>query len=449
MLADKCWRPEENCYCGDPQATAPHRRGTRMSCDPAPIPAGELARAVGEHRPEWASPGVMQCAADHKHWPCAVVAPRGPLPDDRALLIAQITAVIDNFGPTAIVALNGDLIAEAIYRDVAGPAIRAQALAKEVEVQAALANATAFRDTVADMNRRLAAGLGMDLDAAVDYTNMVLAALRHVITDRDRLRTELGALKTVAPPDTEATVAGVTELAKSCPDCSAQPWRPHRDDCAAMLHEQWMREDAEQADTCGAIGFWGRRNTRYECDKPKCHTEKLHENSSEKPPVIWFGNHAEPTRVLLPLWRTHPGTGVMHLVMPDQHKAICGEAESGGWRKAVNGNAIHTVCDAMQPAIPTTPTEPPPLRPVYADPSDVKYEYDEDEKPTDPAVRWAIAWGCTVSIGQYDGALRFTVSISDDVQRDGIAVRAVTRQQIHAYAHHLIKLTEVVEDGAP
>lgn len=32
---------------------------------------------------------------------------------------------------------------------------------------------------------------------------------------------------------------------KSCPECSAQPWRPHRDDCAAMLHEQDMRELAE------------------------------------------------------------------------------------------------------------------------------------------------------------------------------------------------------------
>jgi hypothetical protein len=51
----------------------------------------------------------------------------------------------------------------------------------------------------------------------------------------------------------------------------------------------------EQAGTCGAVGFWGCRNTRYECDKPKNHAEKLHENSSEEPSVIWFGDHAGPS----------------------------------------------------------------------------------------------------------------------------------------------------------
>lgn len=100
-----------------------------------------------------------------------------------------------------------------------------------------------------------------------------------------------------------------------------------------------------------------------------------------------------------------------------------------------------------QPDATATPTEPRAVRPVYAEPGDVEYEYDEDGKPQDPAVRWPIAWGCTVSIGRYDGALRFTVSISDDVQRDGIAVRSVTREQIRVYAHHLIQLTEVVEDA--
>lgn len=31
---------------------------------------------------------------------------------------------------------------------------------------------------------------------------------------------------------------------KACPECSAQPWRPHREDCQLLLHEQEMRDIA-------------------------------------------------------------------------------------------------------------------------------------------------------------------------------------------------------------
>jgi len=49
---------------------------------------------------------------------------------------------------------------------------------------------------------------------------------------------------------------------------------------------------------------------------------------------------------LLPVWRTNPATGVMHLVRPDRRDAICTEP-SFAWRDAVEGNARHSVCVAM------------------------------------------------------------------------------------------------------
>lgn len=57
----------------------------------------------------------------------------------------------------------------------------------------------------------------------------------------------------------------------------------------------WLHAEAVHKLTlCGAVGYWGARNTRYECDKPKHHPEKEHENRSEAPPVIWIGHHPEP-----------------------------------------------------------------------------------------------------------------------------------------------------------
>lgn len=44
---------------------------------------------------------------------------------------------------------------------------------------------------------------------------------------------------------------------------------------------------------CGAVGFWGGRNTRFVCDLPAGH-DKHHENNDSSPGVIWFGDHAPP-----------------------------------------------------------------------------------------------------------------------------------------------------------
>lgn len=86
-------------------------------------------------------------------------------------------------------------------------------------------------------------------------------------------------------------------------------------------------------------------------------------------------------------------------------------------------------------------------RAVYHDPGDLQYEYDEDDNPTDPSVGWDLTFGCRVSFSHDSDGYRATVSISDQTQRDGIAVRGVTRDQIRAYAYQLIRLTEVVVDG--
>lgn len=91
-----------------------------------------------------------------------------------------------------------------------------------------------------------------------------------------------------------------------------------------------------------------------------------------------------------------------------------------------------------------TPTEP---RAVYHEPGDVQYEYDEDDNQVNPSVGWNIAWGCRVSFSHYDGCWRVSVSVSDAEKRNGGSIRAVTRHQIRAFAHHLIQLTEAVEDG--
>jgi hypothetical protein len=95
---------------------------------------------------------------------------------------------------------------------------------------------------------------------------------------------------------------------------------------------------------------------------------------------------------------------------------------------------------------PARPTEP---RAVYHDPGNVEHEYDEDEKPINPSVGWDIAWGCRVSFSHYDGAWRVTVAVSDAERRNGGAIRSVTREHLRQFAHQLIELTEVVEDGAP
>lgn len=93
-----------------------------------------------------------------------------------------------------------------------------------------------------------------------------------------------------------------------------------------------------------------------------------------------------------------------------------------------------------------------PLRAVYAHPGN-GYEYNEDGEKTTPHVGWDIAFGCRVSFGPcelYDGTpFAVTVSVSDDVQRGGIAKREVTPAQVRAFAYHLLAMcAELEAEGA-
>jgi hypothetical protein len=216
---------------------------------------------------------------------------------------------------------------------------------------------------------------------------------------RDELRAELEALKANARPcglNPDCAECGLscgyqpdTEATEQAPRCG-EPGH-NREFCDEPVPDGFCSEHGEvgpPVKPCGAVGFWGARNNRYECDKPKGHTEQLHENSSASPPVIWFGDHAE------------------------------------------------------QPAAPATPAEP---RDVYHDPGDVQYEYDEDDNPISPSVGWDIAFGCRVTFGHDDDGWRVSVSVSDAERRNGGSIRACDRHQIRAFAYHLIQLTEVVE----
>lgn len=79
-------------------------------------------------------------------------------------------------------------------------------------------------------------------------------------------------------------------------------------------------------------------------------------------------------------------------------------------------------------------------RPVMRNPDSGPYDYDEDGHPLDQGVGWDLAWGCRVSFSNDADGLSATVSMSDEEQRRGIAVRAVTADQIRDYAHKLLAL---------
>lgn len=327
-----------------------------------------------------------------------------------------------------------------------------------------------------------------DVHVSVSIDGEVLDVWRPVIEGSEQAK-PLVTAKAVRDPHATATV--------TCFDCGAFPSAPHGSDCTEASEQSditAMEGVSTPGCDCGHQGMaagwhssdctWIRaeatdqqNNTQQEGQDQPCATGATATTPTTTPhgatsvPTTsagtpWTVTTGSPTASAThpshptdaePHWRTHPDSGVMHLVRPTSPKALCGARvySSRAWRPSVPGNASCIPCQEIRPDLPhpalspATSAEARPVRPVYAEPGDVEYEYDEDGQPQDPAVRWPIAWGCTVSIGQYDGALRFTVSISDDVQRDGIAVRSVTRQQIRAYAHHLIKLTElpeVVED---
>lgn len=75
---------------------------------------------------------------------------------------------------------------------------------------------------------------------------------------------------------------------------------------------------------------------------------------------------------------------------------------------------------------------------AYHEPG-IVYEYDEDGPiPCTLSAGWDIAFGCRVSFGwDEQGALSTTVSISDDVQRNGVAKRGITPEQLEVFADQL------------
>lgn len=87
-----------------------------------------------------------------------------------------------------------------------------------------------------------------------------------------------------------------------------------------------------------------------------------------------------------------------------------------------------------------------PLRTTSGNP-EVVYELDEEGQPIPctPTVGWDISFGCRLNFGwDPDGQLAVTVSISDDVQKNGIAKRKITSKQLNDLSG---KLVEVARAG--
>lgn len=82
------------------------------------------------------------------------------------------------------------------------------------------------------------------------------------------------------------------------------------------------------------------------------------------------------------------------------------------------------------------------LRPTLGDP-EVVYELDEEGQPIPctPTAGWDIGFGCRLNFGwDPDGQLAVTVSISDDVQKNGVAKRKVTAKQLTDLSGQLVRV---------
>lgn len=78
------------------------------------------------------------------------------------------------------------------------------------------------------------------------------------------------------------------------------------------------------------------------------------------------------------------------------------------------------------------------LRPTFGEPGVGYDHYGEDgEQPQDFYAGWSLSFGCKVSFGYVDGELRACVNMSDQDLRDGCTVRAITREQLNAFAKGL------------
>lgn len=114
----------------------------------------------------------------------------------------------------------------------------------------------------------------------------------------------------------------------------------------------------------------------------------------------------------------------------------CGEPESA---HCVGG------CEMCPDACTCKPTTE--RRLVYADP-DFGHEYDENgENKTNVYAGWDLAFGCRVNFTlDDDGAPTASVSLSDQAWHDRGCNRSVTREQIRAFAYHLIQMTDEMAD---
>ncbi|WP_373306077.1 hypothetical protein [Lentzea cavernae] len=86
-------------------------------------------------------------------------------------------------------------------------------------------------------------------------------------------------------------------------DCDCGPWAIVGETHWKLENARLLREPIPAKGTlqlwnldvpldfrCGAIGFWGARNTRFVCELPEGHDQKHHESGD----TIWFGDHTPP-----------------------------------------------------------------------------------------------------------------------------------------------------------
>lgn len=84
------------------------------------------------------------------------------------------------------------------------------------------------------------------------------------------------------------------------------------------------------------------------------------------------------------------------------------------------------------------------LRPAFGEPSVGYDNYGEDgDQPQDFYAGWSLSFGCKVSFGYVDGELRACVNMSDRDLRDGCTVRAITREQLNAFASGLRQVVRI------
>jgi hypothetical protein len=87
-------------------------------------------------------------------------------------------------------------------------------------------------------------------------------------------------------------------------------------------------------------------------------------------------------------------------------------------------------------------------RPVYGEP-DFSEELTEEDEPFEPpklVAGWDFAWGARLTLRGEGEDIDLTLSISDDVQRNGICARTVTREQLGQFAANLLR---IVNGDAP